>query len=288
MHIVVNLDKPAGMSSQEAVTAVKKIFKCRKAGHAGTLDPLATGILIVCLNEATKITGYIAGLDKEYVMAGMLGSNTDTYDSEGIVTAVSDYSSITETDLLETLNTFLGEQDQIPPIYSAIKKNGEPLYRLARKGETPEVQPRRVRIDEIELLSFEPPQFTIRVKCSKGTYIRSLCFDIGKKLGCGAHMTGLRRTSTGIFSISSSATLNELPEKTSALMDIDSALGHMKELFLDGSDLKLAKNGNPLPLPAESGFEQGSLIKLRALASSVFGIAKVTENSIKIERLFNI
>ncbi|MCE5313183.1 MAG: tRNA pseudouridine(55) synthase TruB [Nitrospiraceae bacterium] len=288
MHIVVNLDKPSGMSSQEAVTAVKKIFKCRKAGHAGTLDPVATGILIICLNEATKITGYISGLDKEYIMTGRLGETTDTYDSEGKITSTRNYSSVSEADMRAALNLFLGETEQRPPIYSAIKKNGEPLYKLARRGETPEVQPRRVRMDEIELLSFDPPHFTIRVVCSKGTYMRSLCFDLGENLGCGSHMTQLRRTRTGMFNIKDSAMLDELPAKTEALMDINTALSHLKDVVLNSTDLKLAKNGNPVKLPESADLEQGSHVKLKVPDSSVFGMAKVVGDSLKIERLFNI
>lgn len=289
MHIVVNLDKPSGISSQEAVTAVKKIFRCRKAGHAGTLDPLATGVLVICLNEATKISGYIAGLDKEYIMTGKLGEATDTYDSEGSITAVRNCSAITETDIITAAEQFTGETLQMPPIYSAIKKNGEPLYKLARKGLTPTVEPRRVRMDSIELLSFELPYFTVKVRCSKGTYMRSLCFDLGEALGCGAHMTQLRRTCTGAFSINRSARLDELPAKTEALSDINSALGHLQDILLENHDLKLAKNGNPVRLPDSAVLQQGDYAKLKDAASgNVFGIAKTVGDSLKIERLFNI
>ncbi|MBN2655345.1 MAG: tRNA pseudouridine(55) synthase TruB [Nitrospirae bacterium] len=289
MHIVVNLDKPLGITSQEAVTAIKKIFKCRKAGHAGTLDPLATGVLIVCLNEATKITGYLAGLDKEYIITGKLGETTDTYDSEGSITSTRDYRSTTGADLIAALEHFKGETLQMPPAYSAIKKNGEPLYKLARKGIVPMVEPRRVRMDKIELLSFTPPHFKLKVRCSKGTYMRSLCFDLGELLGCGAHITQLRRTSTGIFSIERSALLEELPAKTEALMDINSALSHLKDISLDGSDLKLAKNGNPVKMPTVLALQDGEHVKLKhAESRNVFGIAKSVGDSLKIERLFNI
>ncbi|MBF0328002.1 MAG: tRNA pseudouridine(55) synthase TruB [Nitrospirae bacterium] len=299
MNIVVVLNKPAGITSHDAVQAVKKAFKVRKAGHAGTLDPIATGVLLVCLNEATKITGYLSDMDKGYLMTIKLGESTDTYDSEGAVTAsVKDYS-VTQEQIEEVLKSFKGEIDQIPPMYSAIKLSGKPLYKLARQGIEVERKPRRVRIDKLELISYNDPFVTLAIECSKGTYVRSLCNDIGTALATGAHVTGLVRTRIGGIRIEDSALINELPQKTNALHTIDNALAGFMDVLLDGDNFRKAKNGNPVniinllndyrrPLMELITPEEKNIyVRLKDLKGSLFGIGKVVKDSIKIERLFN-
>lgn len=291
MNIIINLNKDPGITSHDAVTAVKKLFKVKKAGHAGTLDPTATGVLLICLNEATKITGYLSGLDKEYVMTAKLGESTDTYDSEGKIIERFETGDLRLNDIERVIQKFVGEIEQIPPMHSAIKVSGRPLYRLARKGIEVQRSPRMVKINSIEILKFGPPFLTLKISCSKGTYIRSLCNDIGNALGVGAHVVELIRTKIGDFTIENSARINELPHKTESLYSMDSALKHLPELSLQGNDLRKAKNGNPISympdLPIHP-FPHSSFIRLKDPEGRLFGIGKVLKDSIKIERLLKL
>ncbi len=296
MNILVNLHKVNGITSHDAVTAVKKLFKVKKAGHAGTLDPIATGVMLVCLNEATKITGLLSDLDKEYIMTAKLGECTDTFDSEGKVTKRfenGDLSSrVQSKDIQKVIQNFIGEIEQIPPMYSAIKLSGQPLYKLARRGIEVERKPRMVTVKEIEIKEYEPPFLKLRISCSKGTYIRSLCNDIGEALGVGAYITELRRTRTGNFKIEDSALIEELPDKVSALHSVDASLKHLPEIILAGSDVKRAKNGNPVsPIPySHFASEDGrrGFIRLKDPEGRLFGIGRISKDLIKIERLLNL
>lgn len=294
MNIVINLNKDKGITSQEAVTKVKRFFKVKKAGHAGTLDPLATGVLLVCLNEATKITGHLSDLDKEYLAVIKLGEATDTYDCEGrIVRRVADFE-VSVSEISKIIKMFIGDIEQTPPMYSAIKLNGEPLYKLARRGIEVEIQPRKVSIYSIELLNYEAPFLSLKVSCSKGTYIRSLCNDIGNVLGIGAHLTELKRTKIGHFTIEQSAKLEELPGKNEALHTIDYALKHIPEVRLFDTALKKIKNGNSVREDAleSEGLTKNNLtsprtIRLKDHEGKIFGIGKISSGWIKPERLFN-
>ncbi|MEW6117174.1 MAG: tRNA pseudouridine(55) synthase TruB [Nitrospirota bacterium] len=289
MNLVINLNKPHGITSQEAVTDVKKRFKVRKAGHAGTLDPIATGVLLVCLNEATKITGFLSDLDKEYLMTAKLGEATDTYDTEGSITKTVTDFEVTREDVERAARKFIGDIEQTPPMYSAIKVNGTPLYELARKGVVIERKPRSVTISAIEIVRFESPFLTLKVTCSKGTYIRSLCNDIGDDLGVGAHLVELIRTRIGAFTIDNAAAIDELPQKSSALCSVDDALHHLPEIRLEGDTLRKAKNGNPVIIePGRWGIretEKAPFIRLKDPDGKLFGIGKIRNNLIKIERL---
>lgn len=292
MDLVVRFNKGRNSTSRNAVTAVKKLFKVRKAGHAGTLDPCATGLLLICLNEATKITRYLSDLDKEYVATAKLGESTDTYDAEGAVTRrVS--AALTRNDVESVVRQFVGDISQTPPMYSAVKINGRPLYELARQGIEIERKPRVVTIHSIEILEFEMPYLKLRVSCSKGTYIRSLCNDIGNALGVGAHVSELVRTRIGDFKLEDAATLQELPGKTAALHTIDTALKHLREIIVDSGQYSRASNGNPVPVGAaerQMALEMAvsPFVRLRNPDGNVFGIGKVTADSIKIERLFKV
>ena len=205
------LDKPVGMTSNGALQAAKRIYRAEKAGHAGTLDPLASGLLLVLFGEATKFAGPLLDADKEYLATVKLGERTSPGDAEGEVLQ-SRTLSFSEKDLIAVLARFRGEIEQVPPMYSALKHQGTPLYRLARKGQSVERKPRRVRISDLELLRFHPPFLELRVVCSKGTYIRVLAEDMGEALGCGAHLSALRRTASGGFRVEQAATLEALQE----------------------------------------------------------------------------
>jgi len=209
MDGVLVLDKPAGLSSAGAVDRVKRALRADRAGHGGTLDPIATGVLPICLGAATKLAQYLLADDKAYEAEGVFGVTTDTLDRTGRVVAERPVA-VAEAAFRAALARRLGEQDQVPPVFSAIKQDGERLYRRALRGEEIQLQPRRIRIDRLELVAFEPPRFRIAVACSKGTYIRSLVADLGEDAGCGAHLAELRRTRSGRFRIEDAVPLDRI------------------------------------------------------------------------------
>lgn len=298
MNLVINLDKPKGMTSQEAVTAVKKLLRIKKAGHAGTLDPIATGVLLVCLNEATKIARFLMDLDKEYIARIKLGEKTDTLDSEGkVIERVGEFS-VTKEQIISVLDGFQGEIEQTPPMYSAIKINGEPLYKLARKGVTIERQKRLVRIERIDLLNLDIPFVDIRVSCSKGTYIRSLCSDIGDALGTGGHLVELRRIATGGFNANRAIKLDDLArivrkdglehalKEVPSFITIDAALSRLDEVILSSEDTAKARNG--MPLRNYKGIKNSKYVRLKGADGRLIGIGRVDRTLIKIERILHL
>ncbi len=211
-HGIIIVDKPSGMTSQDVVTVVRKAAGTRRVGHTGTLDPLATGLLLLMLGEATKLSEYLVGYDKTYEGTMHLGARSDTYDVEGRVEE-TDIDELPGIDALnEMAQDFTGEIEQIPPPYSAVKIKGKKLYEYARKGETVEAEPRPVRVDEYTLLGQEQNKATFRVRCSSGTYVRSLVHDLGAEAGCGALVEELRRTEIGDFNISEAISLEEVRE----------------------------------------------------------------------------
>ncbi|MCP3852404.1 MAG: tRNA pseudouridine(55) synthase TruB [Gammaproteobacteria bacterium] len=216
---ILVLDKPTGISSNKALQTVKHLFNAQKAGHTGSLDPLATGVLPICLGESTKVSHYLLDDDKSYRAKCILGSITTTGDTDGELIGEMPVPQLTQEELLELISGFVGSQKQTPPMFSALKHNGRPLYEYARKGIEIERKSRPITIFSIELLDYclenkasESSFLEIEVKCSKGTYIRTLCEDIGKKIGCGAHISALRRIDSGPFSLSQSITLDELTQ----------------------------------------------------------------------------
>ncbi len=308
LNVVINLNKPEGISSQQAVTKVKRLFGAKKAGHAGTLDPLATGVLVVCLNEATKITRFLMDLDKEYAVRLKLGESTDTYDSTGRTIEQKDYQGTRESDIRGIMSAFQGRIRQTPPMYSAIKMQGQTLYKLARKGITLDVPEREVTISGIDFITFDPPFLDLIISCSKGTYIRSFCNDLGNALGVGAHMTALKRTKVGIFGIEEAVSIEQLTARqTLSLHSIDASISHLKEIILDPESYRKAKNGVPIDNPFDNiadfvsnsnippaqlldGFKgemKPDYVRLKSPDHVLFGIGKIEENRIKIERLLN-
>lgn len=208
----LNVNKPIGMTSHDVVAVLRRLTKIKQIGHTGTLDPFAGGVLPICIGKATRLIEYL-GDDKAYLATVKFGSNTSTYDIEGDVTEIFD-KKITQKEIIAELKNFHGEISQLPPLYSAIKVNGKKLYEYARKGESVEIKPRKVTIFDIVLKNFDESSQTadIFVKCSKGTYIRSIAFDLGKNLGCGGHLINLVRCQAGMFDIKNSVELEFLKE----------------------------------------------------------------------------
>lgn len=237
VHGIVLLDKRTGVSSNKALQEVRRLFNANKAGHTGSLDPLATGLLPLCFGEATKVSALMLDDDKRYQVTMRLGVMTDSGDSEGTVVAEMPLPDISETGLLNCLQHFTGEIDQVPPMYSALKYQGKKLYELAREGKTVDRAPRRIRIYELNLLGFDAEQITLDVCCSKGTYIRSLAEDIGQYLGSCATVTALRRTRAGMFCLEQAYTLEQFqsmsePELLNSLIAVDTPLTQLPAISL--------------------------------------------------------
>ncbi len=195
----INLNKPPGPTSHDVVAWVRRGTGVRRVGHAGTLDPMASGVLVLGLGPATRLLEYLAGSAKRYLARVRLGVETDTYDAEGRITAERPFEHVGRADVEQAMEAFRGEIEQVPPMYSALKRGGKPLYRLARAGQEVKLEPRPVTIYSLELVGWEPPFVILDVECSPGTYIRSLAHDLGRALGCGAHLAGLVRTASGDF-----------------------------------------------------------------------------------------
>ncbi len=210
---ILLIDKDAGCTSHDVVNKVRRILKIRSVGHAGTLDPLATGLLVILVGRATKVSQYLMSLDKVYDGEMKLGVETNSQDSEGeVVSELPVPESVDEAYMREQMASFLGDQYQTPPMFSAKKLNGIPLYKLARQGQEVQREPRFINISKFELLEWSKPTAKFRLACSKGTYVRTVCHDLGKKIGCGAHMTQLRRISSDKFNVENAITVEKLSQ----------------------------------------------------------------------------
>jgi tRNA pseudouridine55 synthase len=233
---ILLLDKPAGLTSNAALQQAKRLLNARKAGHTGSLDPLATGLLPVCFGEATKISQYLIDSDKSYRASIVLGVTTDTCDADGQV--IDRHAvAVTAVELEQALQLFHGDIEQVPPMYSALKRDGQPLYKLARQGVEVERKARQVAVRQLQLLSFDGQRLEIEITCSKGFYVRSLAHDLGVVLGCGGHITELRRTAVGEFSVSDAVTLaavDSLPveARPGLLLPLDSGLQALPKMTL--------------------------------------------------------
>lgn len=240
---ILLLDKPIGMSSNAALQTVKRLFKASKAGHTGNLDPLATGLLPICFGEATKISSFLLDSDKRYLGTIKLGVRTSTADSEGEVLETRPVGNIDEQQIQVVLSSFCGPIEQVPPMHSAVKVNGTPLYKLARAGKEIERNSRQVTIYQIKLLKFSKDELQIAVHCSKGTYVRTLAEDIGEALGCGAHLSALRRTASGPFALEHAVTLPELEHLAEGgLETVDELLLPMEEALSDWPPVNMSAN----------------------------------------------
>ncbi len=211
---ILLIDKPRDHTSHDVVARLRGKLKMKRIGHAGTLDPMATGLLVILVGKATKVSQYLVSLDKEYEGTIELGKVTDTQDAEGEVMATKPVPVLTEDEVQVTIKSFLGDQYQLPPMYSAIKIAGQPLYKAARKGEEVVREPRFIRVMSWDQLRFASPQIDFRLRCTKGTYVRTLAHDLGAKIGCGAHLAALRRTATDKFTVSQALTLDQIQAMT--------------------------------------------------------------------------
>lgn len=260
---IVLLDKPTGLSSNAALQRVKRLFEANKAGHTGSLDPLATGVLPLCLGEATKVSQFLLDSDKKYRATVKLGVRTDSADSEGNIIATCDDFTVTKQDVLAALETFKGEIQQIPPMHSALKVDGIPLYKRAHKGEVIERAPRTIVVYSIELTKFSETELVLEIASSKGTYIRTIADDLGELLGCGGHITALHRMKAGVFSEEACYSLDFLTEMKDAsglasldelLIPMDKAIEDLPAVVLPSITADFVKNGQAVlvsHLPAE-------------------------------------
>lgn len=295
MHGVLLLDKSRDVSSNGALVAVKRLFNAEKAGHTGTLDPFATGLLPLCLGEATKFAQDLLEADKTYEAVLHLGVTTTTADSEGEVLERQDVDVHREQiDVL--LPQFMGELQQIPPMYSALKRDGKPLYEYARAGITLEREARTITIHELKILDYQSPFLRIHVRCSKGTYIRTLGEDLGLALGCGAHLSELRRTAVGSLQVTNAITLTELTEESEDLrvqhlQSVDALIVNCPKImlneqlatrFMHGQRLSLSKEGVALPV------DQGR-VRVYGASDQLLGTGQIQEFAVLApERLVNL
>ena len=279
MDGIIIIKKAAGMTSHDVVNKLRKILKTKKVGHAGTLDPDATGVLVICINKATKILQFLSADTKEYIATLKLGTHTTTYDASGEVLESKDYEKIADEKIETVIHEFLGPQKQVPPIYSAIKINGKKAYEYARNNEELVLEPRDICINAIEVLSIENDEITFKVNCSKGTYIRSLCVDIARKLGYPGHMLKLIRTKSGIFDLDKGYTLEEVEAGNFKILPKEDALSfypsivveneniayHGKKIKSDLNTLTVIKNKNNEVLAMYEPDQNGYLKSIRGL-----------------------
>ncbi len=249
MNGVLIVDKPSGITSSKACLTVKRLLGLKKAGHLGTLDPMATGVLPLCVNEGTKLVQFLMQNDKEYIATMHLGIETDTQDSQGTVLHQVDTLPMDSRQIEKAFREFTGEQLQTPPMYSALKRDGVPLYKIARQGGWVPREKRRICIKEIDVLEIDVPRVRFRVACTHGTYIRTLCHDVGRRLGCGAHLTSLQRVRNGIFHIDEAVTLDDCKDAGKEalaqkhLISSKDALNGMPEITVSDDLERKIRNG---------------------------------------------
>ncbi len=289
MNGVLNIFKPKGMSSFDAVRIVKKVAGTGKVGHTGTLDPEATGVLPICIGKATKIIDYIMNSEKVYEVTLKLGIRTTTYDLEGEVLEEKDCNHLTDVEILQAVNSFIGEYSQVPPMYSALKQNGVRLYELARKGIEVEREGRLITIYNIEDIKINNPYISMKVSCSKGTYIRSLCYDIGEKLGVFATMTELNRAKTSLFSQEESININDLTKENinEYILSMEEALEKYDKIIVRGKYVNLLINGVRV---GDNRFTNDKVINQKLYRvydeeNNFIGLGKKNDLGFKIEKL---
>ncbi len=290
---ILVLNKPLGITSNRALQIARRIFQARKAGHTGSLDPLATGVLPLCFGEATKFSGVLLDSSKVYQVTGRLGERTDTGDAGGELIQTTDPGDIERQDILDSLAVFRGVIEQVPPMYSALKHQGRRLYDIARGGGTVERAPRQVTIEELEFLDWDPPEFSLRVRCSKGTYIRTLIEDIGRALGSCAHVRRLQRTAAGPFDLEQALSIEQLEEAAAGgiaaldalLTPADVAVTHLPRLDFDADTATRLIQGQAVPAPAPGPTGQ---VRLYGADSRFLGLGRRDPaDQVHPQRMFN-
>ena len=286
IHGVFLLDKPQGMSSNDIMQKVKRIFQANKAGHTGALDPLATGMLPICLGEATKFSQFLLDADKRYLVTAKLGERTDTSDAEGQVVDTREVK-VKTPEILTALEQFRGDILQVPTMFSALKHNGKPLYEYARQGITVEREARPITIFELNFIEYNPPYLTLEVHCSKGTYIRTLVDDLGEVLGCGAHVTMLRRTAVADYptekmldwhALQSLAEQQDLALLDALLLPMDTAVAKLPALTLNESQTQGIGFGQRIKFDNPNRL-QGQ-VRLFSYENRFLGVAVIDENNV--------
>lgn len=295
IHGVFLLDKPQGMSSNDILQKVKRLFQANKAGHTGALDPLATGMLPICLGEATKFSQFLLDSDKRYRVIAKLGERTDTSDADGQVVQTRAVS-VNQADILAALEPFRGEILQVPTMFSALKHQGKPLYEYARAGITVEREARPITIFELTFIDYQAPYLTLEVHCSKGTYIRTLVDDLGEALGCGAHVTMLRRLAVADYPVEAMMSWDELQklaenrplaELDQHLLPMDSAVSRLPKLDLTAEQTKAVGFGQRVKF--ENPQQLQGLVRLFSEGDQFLGVAEIREdNVIRPSRMVNL
>jgi tRNA pseudouridine55 synthase len=290
---ILLLDKPLGLTSNAALQQVKRLFGARKAGHTGSLDPLATGMLPICFGEATKLSGFLLDSDKHYQAVIQLGIRTRTGDAEGDIVERGDASAVTRAMIDEVLLEFNGTIEQIPPMYSALKQNGQPLYKLAHQGIEVEREARKVTIHDLQVTGFDAGRLAVDVHCSKGTYIRTLAEDIGEQLGCGAHIAALRRDGVGTFAVERLVTLNRLEALAGDAAALDALLLGADQALLDWPEIELGddvayflRRGQPVLVPKAPGY---GFVRVYSRSRRFLGVGHILDDGrLAPKRLLNL
>jgi tRNA pseudouridine55 synthase len=290
VHGILLLNKPAGITSNKILQQVKHLYHANKAGHTGSLDPLATGLLPLCLGEATKVSHYLLDADKHYIAECHLGVTTTTADSEGDILQQRSIDRVDAAQIEQVVQQFIGEQMQLPPMYSALKHQGQPLYKLARKGQTVEREARPVNIFAIKIIDISLPKIVMDVHCSKGTYIRTLAEDIGENLGCGAHISALHRSQVGHYQdMIDFETLQQASDFAALdkfLIPIESALPHLPALYLSETLSFYIRQGQAVQIPQAP---TEGWVKLFTTEQDFIGIGLVLDDGrIAPKRLMNL
>ncbi len=282
---ILIVDKPAGWTSQDVVAKLRGVLREKRVGHGGTLDPMATGVLPVFVGRATRAVEFFESAEKEYVALLRLGVTTNTQDTQGEILTRTPHS-LTKDNIQAVLPRFLGQIDQLPPMFSAIKIGGKKLYELARQGKEVERKARNITIFDLELSDAdENGDFPLRVHCSKGTYVRTLCHDIGAALGCGGCMAGLRRTKAGCYDLAMAHTLEEIlahPDPQSLLLPTDSLFAAFPAATLTAKQEKFCRNGNPIPNWAETG----ELFRVYSQSGEFLMLARAKNGTLVTEKSF--
>lgn len=282
---VFNIDKPAGLTSHDVVNKIRRITGIKRVGHTGTLDPLATGVLLLCVGRATRLAEYLTGQDKRYRATIGFGIATDTYDAEGEIVSENPVN-VTQDEINRDLETFKGEIYQKAPRYSAIKVGGEALYKKSRRGETPERPVRVVTVYELEILEWDSPQLTIDLACSAGTYVRSIAHDLGQLLGCGGYLKQLRRSSIGDFSIREAVSLEDLDQENwkKHLLPMEVAIGHMPQATVSIEEATKLYQGQSIPI--QDSWSEGSLLRVYDDRSQFVGIITFSNSRFHAKKIF--